>query len=229
MPTHPSSHLSIDQRLQSALETRKENNQFRDLRFYEGYDFCSNDYLGLAQHSSDNAASLQAGSTGSRLISGHDQLAENFERDLANFHGFEHSLLFSSGYSANVGLLACVGQKGDLLILDSLIHASSIDGALLSKAKRTRFKHNDVNDLREKLEQFIATRTTNTQQAFVVVESLYSMDGDIAPLQELVSLCKEYNASLIVDEAHALGIFGEEGAGGCEWRWGARGGARSGR
>ena len=207
------SDKQVNNRLQSELKLRKENQQYRQIHLYEGHDFCSNDYLGLAAKTPDIDTYSAAGSTGSRLISGHHQSAEDFELLIAKAQGFENSLLFNSGYTANLGLIACLGKEGDLLLLDSLIHASSIDGARLSKATKSPFAHNDLSDLDAKLTSFNQTRTSESQQAFVIVESLYSMDGDYAPLNELSQLCKKYGANLIVDEAHALGIVGDHGCG----------------
>ncbi len=207
---------SIERRLRSYLKAREANGQLRSLKVYEGIDFCSNDYLGLARLPLDHnisTPSKESGSSGSRLISGNSDLTEQFEAEIAEFHGFENSLLFSSGYAANTGLLACVGQRGDQFFLDELIHASLIDGARLSYAKRHRFKHNDVDDLERRLQHFTQNRSSDTQSAFVIVESLYSMDGDTAPLEGLVEVCKQYDAALIVDEAHAIGVYGDKGAG----------------
>lgn len=203
----------IEHRLRAKLKAREQSGQHRSLKIYEGDDFCSNDYLGLAHSNDYDNTTLSTGSTGSRLISGQHKLAEQFEYDVAQFHGFEHSLLFSSGYAANTGLLSCLAQADDLLILDSLVHASLIDGARLSRAQRTRFAHNDLDDLKQQLDAFEQTRTSPTQQAIVVVESVYSMDGDIAPLEQLAELCEQYNAGLVVDEAHTIGVYGEQGAG----------------
>lgn len=204
---------SIEQRLNKRLLARQQKGVRRALQLYPGDDFCSNDYLGLAQNTEPANARLNNGSTGSRLISGNSRHTEEFEQGFARHHGFEHSLLFSSGYAANSGLLACIAQHDDLLILDALAHASLIDGARLSRAPYLNFAHNDLADLTRLLDAFENTRTSPEQQVFVVVESLYSMDGDQAPLQQLVELCQRYKAALIVDEAHALGVYGEHGAG----------------
>lgn len=195
------------------LHARERQGRRRKIELYPGHDFCSNDYLGLASHGEMLDSLLDGGSTGSRLISGNSVLIEQFERTTALFHGLESSLLFSSGYAANTGLLSCIAQTDDLLILDSLSHASLIDGARLSRAPHTFFEHNDLVHLTQVLESFERDKTSLEQRSFVVVESLYSMDGDFAPLFELAELCKRYHASLIVDEAHAIGVYGEQGAG----------------
>lgn len=178
-------------------------------------DFSSNDYLGFAR-SADLKAYIAAqltqiplyhnGATGSRLLSGNHTFTEETERTIASFHQAEAGLIFNSGYDANTGLLSSLAQRGDTIITDELIHASLIDGARLSHANRYTFKHNDLNQLEAKLK--IAKGNS-----YVVIESVYSMDGDQAPLVEINKLCQQYQANLIVDEAHALGIFGAHGAG----------------
>jgi 8-amino-7-oxononanoate synthase len=202
------------------LETRRKEGLLRQLAFMDGrVDFCSNDYLGLASDpilakkiAADFAAlpsaSRKNGSTGSRLISGHSPLLDQFEKSCAEFHGSESSLLFSSGYDANVGLLSSLPQEGDVIFCDKLLHASLIDGLRLSKAERRIFKHNNLPDLVHLLDQYPAEI-----RKWIVVESVYSMDGDVAPLPELVLIKKKYGAELIVDEAHSGGIYGEQGQG----------------
>lgn len=173
-------------------------------------DFSSNDYLGLARNTilSEDIARHNSqlktanGSGGSRLITGNSQFAEQLEQELADFFMMEASLLFNSGYSANLALLSSLPKKGDTILYDELAHASIKDGARLSLAKRFSFKHNDVQSLGKRLKKA-------TGAAFVVVEAVYSMDGDEAPLEEMASLCRTYEAALIVDEAHSTGIYGE--------------------
>jgi 8-amino-7-oxononanoate synthase len=177
-------------------------------------DFCSNDYLGFARSSelkafiqqADSIQGFRTGATGSRLLAGQTKLADVVENELASFYQTESALVFNSGYDANLGLLACLPKAGDTLLTDELIHASMIDGARLSYAARQRFRHNDLNDLKTKLQQA-------NGQVFVAVESVYSMDGDVAPLNELVALCEQYGAALLVDEAHASGVYGQNGEG----------------
>jgi len=198
------------------LNQRRTAGLLRQLRQPEGrVDFCSNDYLGLARSEALRRAIDQAvveypllpsGSTGSRLLAGNTALAEALEAELADFHRAEAALLFNSGYDANVGLLASLPQRGDTLLTDELIHASMIDGARLSYATRHKFRHNDLQDLERHLRQATGT-------VYVAVESVYSMDGDLAPLPELCDLCDRYGAALIVDEAHATGVFGSQGEG----------------
>lgn len=172
-------------------------------------DFSSNDYLGFSKLPSLQSVEVNTqptGATGSRLVTGNSELAENTEKMIAQFHGAEAALIFNAGYMANVGLFSCIAAKGDTIISDELIHASIIDGIRLNHANRYKFKHNDVNDLEKKMQQ-------STGQIFVAVESIYSMDGDEAPLIAINELCKKYNALLLVDEAHAIGVFGDKGDG----------------
>lgn len=178
-------------------------------------DFCSNDYLGMAQNEAFKALIEQkiaehtrytVGSTGSRLISGNLEYAEQLEQKIADFHQAEAGLLFNSGYDANVGIFAALARRGDTIITDELAHASMIDGARLSHAKRLRFKHNDVVDLEKKLK-------VAEGNIFIGVESVYSMDGDVARLRDIVNVAEKYGAHVLVDEAHGTGVFGSEGQG----------------
>lgn len=210
----------------NALSERKDTGLLRSLTTLDGLiDFCSNDYLGLAKNKAlaEQISAVIAiwqgqqaeqvpvnGSTGSRLISGNSLLVEEFEKQCANMHQAEAALLFSSGFEANLGLISALAQKEHVIFCDKLLHASLIDGLRLSAAERRIFKHNDLSDLVHLLEQY-PTETIK----WVVVESVYSMDGDIAPLNELVKLKEKYNFELIVDEAHAGGIYGPQGAGLC--------------
>lgn len=189
------------------LTQREEANAFRFLRQSEGLiDFCSNDYLGLAQRGEEFQGKQIKGSGGSRLLAGNYPEIEEFESFLAEFHQSESALLFNSGYNANVGFFSAVPQKGDTIFYDELIHASIKDGMRLSFAKSYSFKHNDINDLKNKLKRAEG-------DVYVVVESVYSMDGDSAPLVELAALCEEEVLCLVVDEAHGVGVFGDNGEG----------------
>ncbi len=140
------------------------------------------------------------GSTGSRLLSGNLTYTEDLEQQVAAFHNSEAGLIFNSGYDANVGLFSSIPQRGDTIITDELIHASVIDGARLSYANRYTFRHNDLESLESKLKQAKGN-------CYVVIESVYSMDGDTPPIVEILKLTKKYNAYLIVDEAHAVGLY----------------------
>ena len=206
---------SFDHSMQHILEQRKTASLYRSLQVNEGLiDFCSNDYLSFARceklkervKSYTDEINPLTGSTGSRSISGNTAFAEQLEKIVAAFHQAEAGLIFNSGYDANIGLFSCLAKKEDTLICDELIHASIIDGCRLSYASRFRFAHNDLEDLESKLQR-------SKGNIFVAVESIYSMDGDMAPLKEIAAVCKKYNANLVVDEAHATGLFGKQGRG----------------
>ena len=196
--------------LQKKLDERIEKGSLRKLTTTSlPFDFCSNDYLGFAKSStlkkmveeqSRSFDNYTNGSGGSRLLSGNDKFTEETEQFIADFHKAQSGLIFNSGYDANVGLLSAIPQRGDTIITDELIHASLIDGARLSHAERYKFKHNDLADLEQKLKSAKGV-------CYVVVESVYSMDGDIAPLKAISELGQRFNANLIVDEAHATGIL----------------------
>lgn len=195
----------LDDKLHKKLTFRQENNALRELISHPSMiDFSSNDYLGFAKMKWSNTSS--SGSTGSRLISGHSTLYEATEQKIADFHHSESALIFNSGYTANLGLLSCLPQKEDTVIYDQLCHASIRDGLKMTLARNFSFKHNDTHDLTKKIQQA-------TGIVYVVVESIYSMDGDSAPLEEINRICKQYNAKLIIDEAHAIGVFGSMGEG----------------
>lgn len=202
-----------DSFLEKKLQQRKDQNSFRQLKLPAGkVDFCSNDYLGIVHNNLLNNKidhDLKTGSTGSRLLAGNYALIEQTEKQIATFHEAEAALIFNSGYDANVGLLSALPQKADIVLYDQLCHASIRDGIRLSFAQSFPFAHNDVDELEKKLK----TASGNTVNIFVVTESVFSMDGDFCPLQQLVVLTKKYNAHLIIDEAHAIGIIGKEGKG----------------
>ncbi len=203
--------MSVNKKLQEILNQRKEKDLLRSLSFNRHLiDFSSNDYLGFARDQEHKQRVLQrfsqqqfhAGSTGSRLISGNSEFAEELEQKIARFHKAEASLIFNSGYDANIGFFSCVPKKGDTVIYDELIHASIRDGIRLGLAKSFSFTHNDVEDLKKKISK-------SEGDIFVVVESVYSMDGDSSPLEEICEL----NVNVVVDEAHSAGVFGEKGEG----------------
>ncbi len=197
----------MDQKLHKKLLKRREEGTLRSLSLFEGgIDFFSNDYLGLAKCPSFSKADKQYGGTGSRLISGSSKEALDSEAFLAGFFSTESALIFNSGYDANLGFFSCVPQKGDTVIYDKHIHASIRDGLQLSQAKSVGFAHNDMIQLERLVQNATGTK-------YVVVESLYSMDGDIAPLKDITTICNKYNAWFVVDEAHACGVFGEMGRG----------------
>jgi 8-amino-7-oxononanoate synthase len=203
-----------DSFLEKKLKERIDKNALRELKLPGNtIDFCSNDYLGIVYNNilkSKFSGHLKTGSTGSRLLAGNNVLVEETEKHIANFHKAEAAIIFNSGYDANVGLLSCVPQKGDIILYDQLCHASIRDGIRLSFAQSFSFAHNDANELEKKLKSLPVSAGKNI---FVVTESVFSMDGDFCCLHELIDLCKKFNAHLIVDEAHATGIIGENGEG----------------
>jgi 8-amino-7-oxononanoate synthase len=210
--------------LQKKLDERKALDAFRTLRLPNGkIDFCSNDYLGIVKNNllqtriaaasaltatnpTSTAGFLPAGSAGSRLLAGNYGLIEETEKLIAAFHNSEAALIFNSGYDANIGVLSCVPQKNDTVLYDALSHASIRDGIRLSFANAFAFAHNDMDDLNMKLQQARGN-------IFVITESVFSMDGDVCPLLNILDACKKYNAHLILDEAHATGVVGYYGEG----------------
>ncbi|MBS1682172.1 MAG: aminotransferase class I/II-fold pyridoxal phosphate-dependent enzyme [Bacteroidetes bacterium] len=202
--------------LEKLLEEKREADAFRQLKVADHLvDFCSNDYLGLAQSYdlfeiiNSKAERLKPpynGATGSRLLSGSSLLAEETEHLLARIFHAPKTLLFNSGYTANLAVLSSVPQRGDTIIYDELAHASIKDGARLSLATRYSFKHNDLNDLESKIKRA-------NGNIFIAVESIYSMDGDECPLEELTLLAEKYDATILLDEAHSTGSYGDNGSG----------------
>jgi 8-amino-7-oxononanoate synthase len=196
--------------IKARLDERQANGAYRVLKPANNLvDFCSNDYLGFA-HSSVLKNMVEeelrtnngylTGSTGSRLLSGNTDYAEKLEREIAVYHRSESGLIYNSGYDANIGLFSSLPQKGDTIIMDELAHASIIDGVRLSFANRYSFRHNDLGSLEEKLRNAKGN-------CYVVIESIYSMDGDMAPIKEIQDLTESFGANLIVDEAHAVGLY----------------------
>lgn len=207
----------LDQWLSEKLEDRRKKELFRTLKTPGDLaDFTSNDYLGLARNEALAANIRESlalhsdrnGSTGSRLLSGNLPIAVSTEKKLAGVFHSDAALLFNSGYSANLAVLSAIPQKDDTIIYDELAHASIKDGARLSLAKKYTFKHNDLADLEKKISK-------STGRVFVVVESIYSMDGDECPLEELVALSGQLLFTLVIDEAHSTGVRGPAGAGIC--------------
>ena len=204
------------------LEQREQNHSLRKLSLPNNLvDFASNDYLGFSKSESifkethsyliDNNI-IENGATGSRLLSGNHLVYQEAENYIAKFHHSESALIFNSGYDANVGFFSAVPQRNDVILFDELAHASIRDGIQLSNAKSYKFQHNDFEDL----ERIILKLSTDNQQLltiFVVTESVFSMDGDTPNLEKLVQICEKHNCYLVVDEAHALGVFGDQGEG----------------
>jgi len=202
---------------QVLLAKRAFDGSLRSLRkaATDSIDFTSNDYLGFARSDElwrliksdlSSEPGKVNGSTGSRLLSGNSAMAEELETTLSDFHRGESALLFNSGYDANLGLFSCIAQRTDTIVYDELCHASIIDGIRLSHAQSVKFRHNNLTQLEEILKKAKG-------DVYVAAESVYSMDGDLAPLDELAKVCRLYNANLIVDEAHATGVFGSRGEG----------------
>jgi 8-amino-7-oxononanoate synthase len=206
--------------LERKLHSRLRLGNLRCLKLSEsGIDFASNDYLGLARSSQMKQLVVDewnsydhqlngVGSTGSRLLTGNSEYALKLEEDIARFHGYETSVLFGCGYMANVGLISAVASHECVIFFDAAIHASTRDGIRLSRAKAFAFKHNDVEHLERRLKN-----CSEKGERFICVESMYSTDGSIAPLVEICRCAKKYAAHVIVDEAHATGVFGQGGRG----------------
>lgn len=185
----------------------------RQMRLPRGIDLVSNDYLGLAGHphlrESMRAAlaDLPAGSTGSRLLRGHSEIFEQLEARLACVSGTEAALLFGSGYAANLGLLQAITSAGDLVLSDELNHASLIDGIRLTRARPMIYPHQNLTALES------ALKAPRPGRALVITESVFSMDGDLTPLTDIAQLAERYGAVVVVDEAHATGLYGSRGSG----------------
>ncbi|MGH9723801.1 MAG: aminotransferase class I/II-fold pyridoxal phosphate-dependent enzyme [Candidatus Acidiferrales bacterium] len=207
---------SIRTRLAEEMEGLREAAQLRTLDIPHGVNLCSNDYLGLAADARLKEAAIDAlnaaervGSTGSRLLSGNTAGWEELESEFAEFAGTDAALYFNSGYAANSGLLSATLKPGDMVFSDALNHASIIDGVRLSATSKFIYPHADLRAI----EQGLRARTAGRGATLIVTESVFSMEGDIAPVGELLSLARKYGAELIIDEAHATGVCGPEGRG----------------
>jgi 8-amino-7-oxononanoate synthase len=211
--------MNVDERIQYYLQQRKDNHLFRNLKTTNNLiDFSSNDYLGFSRaafikqavyNDYKNYLHLKSGATGSRLLNGNSVLYEEVEVLLTETHHAEAALLFNSGFDANVGLISTVIRPEDTIFYDELVHASIHQGMKLSGAKLIAFKHNDTQNLEDLLIQ------TNFDIGFIITESVFSMEGDKADLVKIADLATIYNAKLIIDEAHATGLFGSCGSGCC--------------
>lgn len=177
---------------------------------------CSNNYLGLSTHPDVKKAAIEAvesygtGAGGSRLTSGNTELYESLEEKIAQFKGTESAVVFSTGYMANIGAISSIVKKGDLILSDELNHASIIDGCRLSRAEVKVYPHKDVQSLEKML------RESRQERKLIVTDGIFSMDGDIAPLPEIVELAEKYDAMVMVDDAHATGVLGKHSRGTCE-------------
>lgn len=215
-------------RIEEFLGERKKKNLLRALRpasFHregkirlkgkEYFDFSSNDYLGLANHPQLKKAAEEAikelgvGASASRLLSGDLEIHHQLEEEIALFKGTEDALVFNSGYQANLGIISAFLKRPDAVFSDRLNHASIIDGILLSRAKLFRFRHCDSKHL----ELLLKKERSNFKEALIITETVFSMDGDKPSLKEFVDLKEKYNCIIMVDEAHATGIFGKSGGG----------------
>ena len=201
--------------LGKSLETRKEQSSFRTLEAMEHLtDFSSNDYLGFARNEMifDRTSEILQekklkvnGAGGSRLLTGNHVLYAIAEETVASFHSSPAALFFNSGYDANLGFFSSVPKRADVIFYDEFIHASIRDGINLSSARGYKFRHNDLQDLQEK---YFRLKKTFSGEVYVVTESVFSMDGDSPDLNALISFANEQKVFLIIDEAHALGVFG---------------------
>lgn len=206
----------MDSFLKEKLDERREKGLLRALSSHHVLiDFLSNDYLGLASNQDlfsqieervKSVGSFSIGGTGSRLLSGNHKYYSELENYLSELFRSEACLVFNSGYAANQAIVSSVAWKGDTILYDQLSHVCLKEGAWLSKADSYSFAHNDLVDLESKLKRAKG-------RTFVISESVFSMDGDEAPIKEIIELCQKYNALLIVDEAHSTGTFGERGEG----------------
>jgi 8-amino-7-oxononanoate synthase len=201
-----------------ALDALLRRGRLRTLEAAHGIDFTSNDYLGLAQSRELAKAVEQAiargvpvGAGGSRLLRGNHEEHEALEQEAARFFGGETALFFGGGFIANSALLSTLPSRGDLIIYDEFIHASAHDGMRLSKANSVAVRHNDAQAFEDTIAAW--RRDGGTGQPWLVIESLYSMDGDRAPIRDLFDIAQRHDAMLIIDEAHATGVFGESGRG----------------
>ena len=200
-----------------ALDSLRKLDRFRSFRLPMGHDFTSNDYLGygngrLSGEAGPAMSHLPRTGMASRLLRGHHQVWDEVETRLAEWHGAESALMMTSGYAANEGLIATICEPGDWVAYDELSHACIAEGMRLAKCRRYSYRHNDLADLEAGLVAD-AAKAVPGRNRFVVTESVFSMDGDRAPLREIASLCERYGAHLIVDEAHSTGCYGESGSG----------------
>lgn len=211
--------MKFPKSLQQKLQQREAQNALRKLPVVTNLiDFASNDYIGFAKsetifhqtHQLLLDKNIQVnGATGSRLLSGNHALYNETEAYIAQFHQSASALIFNSGYDANVGFFSSVPQRNDVILYDELCHASIRDGIQMSNAKSYKFQHNDFEDL----ELLIKRCQTVPSEIYIVTESVFSMDGDCPNLEQITNLSEKYNCYLVIDEAHALGVFGENGEG----------------
>lgn len=223
--------MSFNNVLKAELVTRKSNHLYRSRKVLESpqsvepiingkkvLSFCSNDYLGLANHPDVISAFKKAadqygvGSGSAHLVSGHSVEHHALEEELAAFMGCERTLLFSTGYMANLGIVSALCDRHSEIYEDKLNHASLLDAALLSRAKRFRFPHLDMNTLEQRLIDSNSGHSKNITK-FIISDGVFSMDGDLAALKKIVSLSEKNNATLMIDDAHGIGVLGKKGRG----------------
>lgn len=213
--------MNAEDRINSYLQQRKENYLYRQLTVnQDSIDFSSNDYLGLSRSAfirqqvdndyKNNFSFKKSGATGSRLLNGNSELYDSVEAMLAKIHHAEAALIYNSGFDANVGLISTLARPNDTIFYDEMVHASIHQGMRLSGAKLISYKHNNYEDLEEKLKEHSAAGI-----GFIVTESIFSMEGDRPDLKKLAELAGIYAIHLILDEAHATGLFGSGGSGLC--------------
>ncbi len=205
------------EKLVEKMEVREAKNNLRVLPVRNDLvDFSSNDYLGFARDVGlrdrvdsflGNNPFFKNGATGSRLLSGNHPLYQQLERFLAEHHGYEDAVVFNSGYDANIGLFSSVPQRGDVVLYDELVHASIRDGIRMGNAKAYKYGHNNLQDLEKRVDRI--RHHLENSEIYVVTESVFSMDGDSPDIQELIEFCNRHSLHLIVDEAHAIGVFGK--------------------
>ena len=225
--------LLVDQTLKREIDGLKRSGLYRTLRkiagpvdtqvSIDGRDvilLSSNNYLGLTNHPRLKEAAAWAvnkygaGACASRLIAGNMEIHEELEKRIARFKGYQAAIIFSTGYMANIGLISSLATKGDLILSDELNHASIIDGCKLSDAEVKVYPHNDIEGLRRLLSQRNpCSPQGGSKKTIIVTDGIFSMDGDIAPLPEILQVAKEYDSIVIIDDAHATGVLGENGRG----------------
>ncbi len=213
----------LPRKLEQKLEQRLSKNALRSLgETTPLIDFSSNDYLGFSKSETifDAAHNIlvrhnikQNGATGSRLLSGNHKLYHVAESQLSKTHNSASALIFNSGYNANIGFFSCIPQRGDIILYDEYSHASIRDGISMSLAKAYKFPHNNISALEALIERYLKKTDTDQHHIYVVTESVFSMDGDTPDLVKLSQLCRDTATHLVVDEAHAIGVFGKQGEG----------------
>jgi 8-amino-7-oxononanoate synthase len=214
----------LPEKLHKRLVDREKINALRSLpKEIQGIDFSSNDYLGIAKNRIvfekaigilSEKGIVNNGATGSRLLTGNGILFTEVENLLRDFHSSDSALIFNSGYDANIGLFSSVPQRDDIIFYDEFIHASIRDGIKMSNARDYKFIHNDLEDLDTRILRVKEKGASNkSMEIYIVTESVFSMDGDSPDLKAILALCRKYKCQLIVDEAHAIGLFGSNGVG----------------